>query len=264
MSFLDAITPVILTYNEEANIARVLARLTWARDIVVVDSFSTDATLAMVRSAGNARLFQRRFDTHAGQWNFSITETGIGSAWILALDADYVLSDAFVEELRNLQPDAACQAYQADFVYCVLGRPLRGSLYPRGTVLFKRGSAHYVQAGHTQRLVAEGTVCLLKSRLLHDDRKSLARWFASQRMYARLEAEHLLAMPRDRLRRTDRIRLLGWAAPLLVFFYTLLVRGCILDGWAGWHYVLQRTLAEILIALELLDRRLRKHANTPV
>jgi hypothetical protein len=50
---------------------------------------------------------------------------------------------------------------------------------------------------------------------------------------------------------------MGWPAPLLVFFYTLLVKRCILDGWAGWVYALQRTVAEALISLEIADRRLR-------
>jgi hypothetical protein len=51
---------------------------------------------------------------------------------------------------------------------------------------------------------------------------------------------------------------MGWPAPILVFFYTLLFKGCLFDGWAGWYYVLQRTLAEIMIALEVVERRLRR------
>ena len=57
---------------------------------------------------------------------------------------------------------------------------------------------------------------------------------------------------------TDRIRLLGWPAPLLVFLYTLIGQRCILDGWPGWLYVLQRMLAETLIAVEIVDRLIRK------
>jgi hypothetical protein len=55
---------------------------------------------------------------------------------------------------------------------------------------------------------------------------------------------------------------MGWPAPIGVFFYTLLVKGCLLDGWAGWYYVLQRVIAEALIALELADRRLRRRSQT--
>jgi hypothetical protein len=49
-----------------------------------------------------------------------------------------------------------------------------------------------------------------------------------------------------------------WPAPILAGLYVLFFKGCILDGPAGWYYALQRVLAEILLALELLDRRLRQ------
>jgi glycosyltransferase involved in cell wall biosynthesis len=68
---LADITPVILTYNEAANIGRSLERLTWAREVVVVDSGSTDDTLAIVARFPNARVVKRPFDTHAQQWRFA-------------------------------------------------------------------------------------------------------------------------------------------------------------------------------------------------
>jgi hypothetical protein len=103
----------------------------------------------------------------------------------------------------------------------------------------------------------EGTAACLKGSIDHDDRKPLSRWFASQQQYAKLEADHLLSTPRASLRRTDKMRLMAWPSPILVFFYTLFAKGCILDGWPGCFYVLQRTLAETMIAIELVDRRLR-------
>jgi hypothetical protein len=51
---------------------------------------------------------------------------------------------------------------------------------------------------------------------------------------------------------------MAWPSPILVFLYTLIGKGCILDGWAGWYYVMQRTIAEIMLTLEILDRRLRR------
>ena len=58
------ITPLILTYNEEANIDRTLGRLTWADRVVVVDSYSTDATVDLATSYDNVDLVQREFDHH--------------------------------------------------------------------------------------------------------------------------------------------------------------------------------------------------------
>src|SRR3954447_26203582 len=87
---------VILTKNEEPNIKRVLDRLQWLKRVVVVDSFSTDATLDIIRCYRNVGVYQRAFDTHATQWNYGLSQCD--TQWILSLDADYVLSDAFVDE----------------------------------------------------------------------------------------------------------------------------------------------------------------------
>src|SRR5436190_63 len=74
---LNEITPLILTYNEAPNIARTLASVSWAKEIVVVDSFSSDNTLKIARSFPQVRTFQRAFDCHQNQWEFGLKETGI-------------------------------------------------------------------------------------------------------------------------------------------------------------------------------------------
>ncbi len=148
------------------------------------------------------------------------------------------------------------QGYRASFVYRIGGRPLRGALYPPRVVLYRRVAGTYLNEGHGHRLSIGGRIEPLRHPVFHDDRKPLARWLDSQRRYARAEAEHLLAAPEDALSSADKARLTGWAAPLLVLPYVLLAKGALLDGWAGWIYALQRLLAEVMIALELLDRRL--------
>ena len=144
-----------------------------------------------------------------------------------------------------------------DFVYRIYGRPLRGTLYPPRTVLYRKDRASYRQEGHAHRVVINGDVLPLSGVIFHDDRKPLGRWIASQQRYARDEAAYLLDPRSDPLRRTDKIRLMGWPAPVGALFYTLLVKGCLFDGWPGWYYALQRVIAEALIALEIIDRRLR-------
>ena len=253
---IEDITPVVITYNEEANIARTLDRLVWAQRIVVVDSGSTDETLKIVRSYPQAEVFHRPFDDFASQCNFGIAQ--VTTPWVLSLDADYELSDELVTELHGLRPDAATGGYQARFVYRIFGRPLRGTLYPPRTVLYRKDKAFYRNEGHGHRVTVAGKVLPLFGVIFHDDRKPLARWFAAQQRYAREEAEHLLASDRKALGGADRIRLAAWPAPLAVFMYTLILKGCLLDGWPGWYYALQRLLAETMLALDLIDRRLRR------
>lgn len=253
-SFLDRVCVVILTFDEEPNVARTLEALAAFPEVLVLDSGSTDATRTIAARYPNVRIAVRPFDAHAAQWNHGVTACGIAAPWILALDADYRLAPALAAEIAALSPPETVSGYRAGFRYCIGGRPLSGALYPAQTVLFRRARGRYVQEGHTQRLVLDGgEVRALSAPIFHDDRKPLGRWIASQRRYAALEAEFLMAGPRRGL--VGRLRLLGWPAPILVFVYTLVVKRCCLDGWPGWIYVLQRTLAEIMIALEILDRR---------
>lgn len=251
------ITPVILTYNEEPNIGRCLDRLRWARRVVVVDSRSTDRTREICASFANVDWHERTFDSHAAQWNYAVGETKIDTEWILALDADYILTDAFLAELARATRADGPAGYRCRFRYVVFGKTLRASLYPPVTALYRRGRGRYVQDGHTQRVMVDGEVADIGGWIDHDDRKPLARWFASQAKYAALEAEHLLTTPAGELTLADRIRSMGWPAPILVGLYVFFARGCLFDGAAGVYYTLQRVLAEILLALELTDRRFR-------
>jgi glycosyltransferase involved in cell wall biosynthesis len=255
MSFLEEVDVLVLTYDEAPNIGRTLSALRRFPEILVLDSHSTDATAEIVGTFQNARLSTRRFDNHAAQWTHGLTGCGLHRPWVLALDADYLLPAALVDEIARLEPPAPVAGYRAAFRYCVNGRPLSGTLYTPVVVLYRRDKAAYIQAGHTQRVVIDGAIADLQGRIDHDDRKPLSRWLSSQQRYAKLEAEHLLRAPRTALRPTDKIRRTGWAGPLLVFFYTLIWKRCILDGWPGWFYVMQRTLAETMIALELIEQR---------
>ena len=259
---LAEITPVLLTYNEAPNLPRTLAALAWARQIVVVDSFSTDGTLGVLRADPRIGIVQRKFDSHAAQWNFAIGETGIATGWILALDADYVLSPELVAELDALQPPPEVDAYRAGFDYYVRGRRLRGSLYPPVPVLFRRGRATYVQDGHTQRLHVTGAVRDLRGRIAHDDRKPFAHWRAAQLRYCRLEADKLARTPWAQLGWPDRLRKLIFVAPGAVLLYVLLGRGAALQGIAGWQYAFQRVWAETVLSRLLLKRLLRIRKGT--
>ena len=247
-------TAMVITFNEAPNISRCLDRLTWAQRILLVDSGSTDGTLEIARAYSQVDVVHRPFDDFATQCNFGLSQ--ISSDWVLSLDADYELSEQLVAEIERLEDDGAA-GYSAAFIYRVYGRALRASLYPRRVVIYRRGAATYRNEGHGHRVSVAGRIATLEGKINHDDRKPLSRWFASQRKYAELEADYLLSSPRSKLNRNDRIRLMGYPAPLLVFLYVLIAKRAILDGWAGWLYVLQRTLAETILALEIVDRKLR-------
>ena len=249
MSAASRVTPVVLTLNEEPNIARLLEDLAWAQSVVVVDSGSTDRTAEVAREFSNVRWLARPFDTHAAQWQFAI-----GSAetdYVLTLDADYRVPADFVGELSRAFLPGDFAAGVAGFRYCIHGQPLRGSVYPAKVVVVRRDAVRITQPGHSQVIDADGPQYRFEARLSHDDRKPLQRFVRSQLEYARLEADRLrhTTTPRwqDRLRRTALM-------PFVAGPGAYVAAGGPLAGWPAVQYACERTLFECLLAMELFRK----------
>jgi glycosyltransferase involved in cell wall biosynthesis len=247
---LDAVTPLILTRDEEVNIERTLRQLEWAAEVLVVDSYSADRTVELAQDFPNVRVVQREFDTLAGQSNF-----GIGQAttpWVMLLDADYFVTDDLTREIAALQPPDDVDAYIIPFRYAVNGKRLRATLYPPRIVLFRRERGRVVQDGHAHRVEVPGRVLTLRAPIVHDDRKPLGRFIDRQRKYMRQEAAKLRAADPRTLNAAARIRKLRVVAPLAVLVHTLFVKRLFLDGFAGLRYVLERVIAEAILSWELM------------
>lgn len=254
----SSITPLLLTYNEAPNIGRVLERLSWAKQIVVIDSGSTDETLTILSRFPQVRVHHRPFDSFAKQCNFGLQH--ISSEWVLSMDADYVLDDrmiSFFESFDRSQFEAVC--FETRFKWIVFGKPLRGTILPNRKVLYRRTLAQYVDDGHSHKVQIEGKIGLLPGYIHHDDRKSLSRWLWAQDRYAQLEQAKFAANDRRFWYFSDWVRKQIVIAPFAVFFYCLIIKGCILDGWRGWYYAFQRMLVEILMALHLLEQKMKTH-----
>lgn len=255
MTPADQITPLVLTYNEAPNIERTLASLRWARRVVVLDSVSTDATRDLAGGFPNVSWHTRPFDHHAAQWRFGIHETGIDTPYVLALDADHQVPAAFVAEVESRFLSGAYDGGVAGFEYRFYGHALRDSLYPPKVVLFRRDRVVVTQPGHTQELSVPGAVYRFAALLVHDDRKPIERFVASQMKYAQLEAQRL-AEGRGR-RWIDRLRGAGLAAPVLGLVAYLRAGGP-LRGPAAARYAYERATFECLLALRLMTDRLER------
>jgi glycosyltransferase involved in cell wall biosynthesis len=263
------VSALILAGIEEENIVRTLSAISSIQHIVLIVSSNTDGTVQSAQEARpDVRVVQRDFDTHTQQWNFGLDQ--ISTDWVLALDADYELSQQVQTEIARLEPPSDVIGYSAEFIYRIFGRSLRASSYPPRVVLFRTKRARYVDDGHTQTLwfyaaspTAAGKLELrppseirgigkLSGKIYHDDHKPLSHWIQSQDRYAKLEAKHLLAKPVAELNFQDRLRRKIFFAAPVMFLYLLFARGLIFDGWPGWFYVAQRTIAELLLSMRLL------------
>ncbi|MBE9008241.1 glycosyltransferase family 2 protein [Fortiea sp. LEGE XX443] len=248
---LEVITPLILTYNEAPNIERTVQSVKWAKQIVVIDSYSTDETLEILSSHPQVKIFQRKFDSFASQCNYGLSK--ITSEWVLSLDADYILTHELVDEIKALTLDIDTNSYIVKFKYCVFGQTLRATLLPPRKVLYKREKAIYKDDGHAHRVWVEGKSRMLSNYIHHDDRKPLSRWLWAQDRYMLIESKKLLETPASELSLGDRIRKQKLLAPFIILLYCLILKGGIWDGWPGWYYAFQRMLAEILLSIRLIE-----------
>lgn len=250
---LEQITPLILTWNEAPNIGRTLSRLAWAREIVVIDSGSTDNTLATLHADPRVRVHHHPFESFAQQLDVGLAH--VHTAWVLSLDADYLVPPELVDEIHALPPEPAVDGYAIPFRYCIGGQPLRLALLPPRIILHRVAGASHVQDGHAGRVRLAGPHAALRTAIWHDDRKPFGRWLRAQRGYAAQEAELISGRRWRELTWPDRIRRMVVIAPWMVPLYLLLLRGGMFDGWRGVRYAGERAIAETMLATRLLFRR---------
>lgn len=252
MTRAQALTPIILTFNEAENLARTLASLSWAKRVVVLDSGSTDATTSIARTFPNVALFARPFDNHRAQWEYALRDTGVESKYALALDADMAAPPDLPDEFeRRFIPSGRVGAF-IPFEYRIHGTALLGSMLRPQLRLFSVEDVSVVQEGHTQKFYTAGPHYQFTARLRHDDRKPLERWVASQLGYSRLELRRLTEEKPSGLRAA--LRRAG-LMPVVAGLYSYARAGGPLRGDAAARYACERVVFECLLAMRLMEDR---------
>jgi glycosyltransferase involved in cell wall biosynthesis len=242
---LSMITPVILAYNEEPNLPRTLSALSWAKDIVLVDSGSVDRTLEIARSVPNVRVFTRAFDRFDHQWRFAIDQTAIASDYVLALDADMWPTAEFLRETEDafLARPYAGAVVPLRFGY--YGRPLFGTLCRPQLRLFRKSAVRVSQPGHGHEFAVDGPVYRFAAPLWHEDHKPLERWTQSQLSYSKQEHERMASTAVRQCK--DIVRTTGWM-PVFAAALAYFRAGGPLCGKRALRYAWERAVYECLLS----------------
>src|SRR5262245_49302744 len=135
-----SISVLILTLNEDMNLEACLASVRWSDDIVVLDSYSTDRTLEIAKTAG-ARIYQRKFDTERNQRTFGLQEIAFKYPWVYMPDADEITPAELRDEMLSVVADTDRPevAFRVRFKTVFMGRWIRhSSLYPTWVVRLVR------------------------------------------------------------------------------------------------------------------------------
>ena len=223
----ESLSVLIPTRDEEANIAACLESVRWADEIVVVDSGSTDRTLAIARPIAS-RVLEHEYVNSAAQKNWALPQ--LTHRWVLIVDADERVPPALQDEIgRVLSDPARADGYWIARANHFLGRPVRSAGWQRDKVLrlFDRTKGSYEPLHVHAEVRIQGRVGRLRERLVHHTYRDLDQYFVKFARYTRWSADDLKA----RGIRASASRLL--LRPWLRFARMYLLEGGFREGRRG-------------------------------
>lgn len=268
------VTAMVFTLNEEMHLPSSLESLRWCGEVIVVDSFSTDATTNIAQRRG-ARVFQHAFEGFGSQRNWALDNTEPRFPWVLILDADERVPPELADEIGRVLADvpAGVGAFRIRRRFHLWGRWLRhSSLYPTWVVrLVHKDRVRFLNRGHAETQEVQGGVRELTHDLIDENLRGIDEWFDRQNRYAGQEAEYELQIERSRLRRRDlwspdplirraavkRIVARLPARPVLYFVYTYFFRLGFLDGRDGYVFSLMKAVYQGMVTAKKHDSRRR-------
>jgi glycosyltransferase involved in cell wall biosynthesis len=219
---MSKLTVIIPTFNEEQYLEGTLFTVSFADEIIVIDSFSTDKTVAIARSY-NCKIIQRQFDNFSNQKNhalqFAISE------WVLFVDADERITYKLQQEILNAIKNEKYRAFKLNFPHFFMNR----FLYHHDndvTRLVRREACRFEGDVH-EKLIVNGSIGKLKSPVLHFTYKGLANYIHKKDTYAWFQANQLL----ERNKKPTYFHLAF--KPFYRFFHSYVIRGAFLDGIPG-------------------------------
>ena len=268
---------LILTFNESNNIDACLESVEWANDVVVLDSFSTDDTVAKAKAAG-ARVVQRAFDDFGSQRNFALDEIEFKHDWVFHLDADERFNSTLRSECGRVIQLNEKSAYFVPNRIIFLGKWIpHCTQYPYPQVrLVKRGEVRFAKAGHGQKEdAAQRGVGHISSPYDHFNfSKGIDDWIAKHNRYSSEEASlasQIKCRPvRELISRDSMTRkraLKSWfvrlpCRPWLKFLYLYVFKRGFLDGYPGLLYCRLQFIYETMIDIKQAELKQQRRQES--
>lgn len=227
---IPKITGLIITLNEEKNIAEVINNIDFVDEIIVLDSFSTDRTVEIAKSFGNVKVFQNKFENFTDQRNLALDYATHN--WILFLDADERLTKDLKQEIiSTAQQDNTVEAYYFYRKFMFKDKPLHFSGWQtdKNIRFFKKDAARYSK----ERLVHEilrvkGRTRVMKHKLIHYSYIDYESYKLKMQNYAKLKAKELY------MKEVKPNFFHFYVKPAYKFLYKYIIRLGILDGKRGF------------------------------
>lgn len=284
-----SLTALVLTYNEEQHLQRCLNSLKQVcSSIVIIDSYSTDATKEIALSYG-ARFYQNKWTNYATQFNWGIDNGEIDTDWVIRVDADEYLSDELIENIKNQLPFVKNEVtgIRIKRLMYFFDKPLKkAGMYPIWHLnLWRNGVAHCEQRWMDERMqLTHGETIEIEGDKIDYNLNNITWWTQKHNGYATREAIDILdkiynftssnVMPAKLLGSSEErrrwfkqryLKLPLFVRPVLFWFVRYFLQGGFLEGkrgfiWnalqCGWYRFLVD--AKIYEAYQKADRNKEK------
>lgn len=239
MEKAEKISGLIITFNEEKNIAEVLKCFELCDEIVVVDSFSTDKTVEIAQQNPKVKFFQNQFEDFTKQRNFALEKAS--NDWILFLDGDErITSELKSEILSELQKPTKKAAYYFLRKFYFAGKPLNfsGTQTDKNFRLFRKSKCEYTSEKKVhETLIVDGEIGQLKNKLLHYSVEDYCSYHKKMTHYGTLKGQELF------LKGKKYSVLTQLSKTIFKFIKTYLLRLGILDGKEGFQLSILQSLS---------------------
>lgn len=226
---MKKLTAIIPTLNEESNIRKALESVYFADEIIVIDSYSTDKTLDIVKDFP-VKVIQRKFDDFSSQKNYAIQKAS--NDWVFLLDADEVVNTKLKEEILKVLNDEnnTFIAFEMKRLFFFRNKRIYFSGYRNGRVirLFNKSYTYYEGKVHEKIKTSSGQVGVLNNKIKHFSYKSYGQYKLKLNSYAKLQAQELLE------KKINPNLFHIYVKPCIRFISHLIIKLGFLDGKEGF------------------------------
>jgi glycosyltransferase involved in cell wall biosynthesis len=254
-----------------------LESVKWANEIFVVDSFSTDQTLAIAKEY-TSHIYQHKFENYARQKNWALDTLPISHEWFFIIDADEQVTPELRAEIESIinNPQETRAGFYVNRRFIFLGKWIKHcGWYPSWNLrLFRHGLARYEDRPVHEHMVVQGEVGYLQHDMIHKDYRTLHAFFDRHNKYSTLEAEARFRRWREQKKTGLNTSLLGddverkrylrdiiWPKvpfkPLIFFLYMYILKRGFLDGKVGLLFSIFHAFQEFSVGMKLLEMQLK-------
>lgn len=274
------LTVMILSFNEINNIAQAIDNVKgWAKDIIILDSGSTDGTIELAKKKG-CKVYHRDFDNFSNQRKYLLNSIPVDSEWVFVLDSDEYLTEELKEEIGIELSNPKHNSYRVKRRFYWMGEWVKRGYYP--TVLIRLGRYEDLDCDDrevNEHLISKsGDVGLLSCDFIDENRNGLFKWIEKHNNYSSREA---IALDTDtdegysffssQYERKRWLRVNVWnklpvfLRPLMLLFYRLFIQMAILDGKKVilYHFLHTFIYRSIIDAKFLENKWSNNETNTP-